>query len=792
LTPIFCLWVSLVHFFGPGAKTPNDQVAWLNAPGPEAGAKYTPRLDAALDASALSGGLVTAGRSRIEFRPSGEYVVEVFVIAQDPGRRSFLLEADKEVVDSNLRLRATGEPSPDAPVGYRTLVGIVHGPAELSVRSSAAEYAIAGIRWRTRDEYERDVVPVVVARARQLQADVNLLPNATERQRVLRQLWERAWLARDAKTATEAALGLTRAFYWEAMRYPDSSHRERLLELLQRAVRRAPNDELVHQIVSAACAGTNLPPSSAPPYDDYVCRDVKPVFWASRVRDRGTAPRWAETQRRLRIRLEDIASYWIDKRMKRDGSFGGAWLGEDAGTDAAMLRNWGPLAAGLGSDLAARGIDQLSTGLFKSRLMNNGYAQQMGPAEVSSKLSSGTLPYVALVRPDSTVSRLRETAQCLAYWIRKQDDGAFRFSREAYNCREFADSSHYVDTWRNLEAVGPALWYTAVTNNGATSGVRDEETITRLWYWAESWAKLMRSNDGGKVSGVIPEEMFSADGSYVIREGGWSPEGWSAEGQRAITWLFAALYDAKQEDGKGDKRWLAAAEEALAAQPPPELPPTETLTATDDDTAPDASAAKETEPPAPPAAHAMPVPKKQEEKKQDESLATRLRQRLANKRPLAELFEYGFEWDGGAQLTKLATDFETSLSSNFAMYTTEALFTDRVYYAIPEAYQQFLFGGAAPRPDRYPAFAISRTPAVDEYSHAVLSATDTALDLKFFNFEQAVVQANFRAWRLRPGRYQWTIAETKQQGEIQIEGARRYFSIPLAAGRELTVAIRRR
>ena len=245
-------------------------------------------------------------------------------------------------------------------------------------------------------------------------------------------------------------------------------------------------------------------------------------------------------------------------------------------------------------------------------------------------------------------------------------------------------------------------------------------------------------------------------------------------------------YDLKQEDGKGDKRWLAAAEEALSAQPPPEPVVNASLDAVDsDDAATETSEADNA--PARPVAQSMPVVKKA-----DDSLASRVLQRLSNKRPLADLFEHSSEWDGGAQLAQMAGDFERRLSTNLAMYTTEALFTDRVYYEIPEAYQRFLFGGAAPRPDRSPALAVTRTPAREEYAHAVIAANDSALDLKFFNFEPALVQASLRTWRLRPGRYQWTVVETKQQGEVQIDGPRRYVTIPLAPGRELTVTIRRR
>ncbi len=597
MIPLLCFWVSLVRFGAPtpdsAAATAAKDIQWISAPGPAAAMRLEPKLDPALDGSELNGGLVTAGLSRLTFRPRGEFVVEVFVIARDPGRRSFLLEADREVVDSNLRLRSTGEAAPNVPAGFRTLVGLVHGPTELSIRSSASEYAISAIRWRTREEYERDVIPRVVARARQVQADATVVPGEAERQRVLRQLWERASLARDREVAREAWMGMMRAFYWEAMRDPDPGHLGRLEELFMRAWRLGPNDDIVNAMITSACAGTNLPPGSEPALDTVLCKDVKPVFWKSRAKDVVGAPAWADAQRRLRIRLEEIASYWVDKRQNPDGSLGGGWKGETSGTDAAMMRNWGALAAGLGSDVAARGMERLAAGVQSSGLLDGGYDKRPGPAPVSSRITSGTLPYFALLHPESATTRMRELARCLPFWIRKQEDGGFRFTRESFNCREFEADSRYVDTWRNLEAIGPDLWYAFLS--------RDEETVSRLWYWGEAWMKLMRSTEGGKPVGVIPEEMASADGSYLVREGGWTGDEWSAEGQRGITWLFAALADLKD-----DKRWATAVEEAQVAQPPllPDAPPP-----TEDD---GQSAA-----PQPSPATALP------EKKQDPSAARR-------------------------------------------------------------------------------------------------------------------------------------------------------------------------
>jgi hypothetical protein len=760
--PLLGLVAGVVHFTGAqssdsAAGASGAAVEWVGQPGPGAAIRTPARLDPSLDAGEVRGGLVTSGLTRLQFRPAGEYVVEVFVAAQAPDSHSFLLAEGQNPVGSNLRLRGTSAVPPNAPIAFRTLVGLVHGPVELWVRSSAAEYAISAVRWRPREEYERDVVPAIVARARQLEANAGLIPGQAERQRVLRQLWERASMTRDNGVEREAWLGLTRAFYWEAMRYADPGHLVRLDDLLQRALRLAPGLDVVHQMISSACVAANRPPGSRPVLEGAICRDGKPVYWANKTGDRLDAPAWAEEQRQLRIRLEQITAYWA-QRQRADGSLGDGWQGEAAGADVAMLANWAPLAAGLGSPVAARAMDKLLAGLPGSGLLADGYDKRIGPPEESARLAAAGV-YQALLRPESATLGLRAVAQCLPYWIRQQRDGKYRFEHESYNCRETDETSRYVDTAKNLLAVGPALWYAFLTH--------DRETLSRLWYWGEAWAGLMRSGEGGKPSGVIPAEMFSANGSYLGADDVWTPEGWSAEGQQAVTHLFAALADLT-----ADARWLAATDEAVAAQPPP--PAASTAVQVDDEgnlIEPEQSASAPVEPVAAPAAKTG---------------------KVNRKRTLAPFFDYRAEWDGGAALAKLARLFGQTVAVNLPLVTSEVLFTDRVYYQLPEVYQRWLFGGAAPRPDHLPGFAVTWTPAAEPYARAVTMADEETLRLKLFSFEQASITAEFRAWRLKPGKYSWNIPETKQQGEVVIDETRRLFNVPVAPGKEITVEIRRR
>jgi hypothetical protein len=106
-----------------------------------------------------------------------------------------------------------------------------------------------------------------------------------------------------------------------------------------------------------------------------------------------------------------------------------------------------------------------------------------------------------------------------------------------------------------------------------------------------------------------------------------------------------------------------------------------------------------------------------------------------------------------ALMARLGAETERRLSMNFDMYTSEALWTDRVYYPLPEPYRHALFGGEAPRGDRYPDFAVTWGAADGEVARAVLQSSPDTMRLALYNFESGPVELPLRLWRLRPGTY---------------------------------------
>jgi hypothetical protein len=100
-------------------------------------------------------------------------------------------------------------------------------------------------------------------------------------------------------------------------------------------------------------------------------------------------------------------------------------------------------------------------------------------------------------------------------------------------------------------------------------------------------------------------------------------------------------------------------------------------------------------------------------------------------------------------------ELEQRLSTNFDMFTREVLYTDRVYYTLPDDHSQLLFGGESPRGERYPNLAVTWEPSDAEYAREVVTVDEDRLRLRFLNFESkpvtAVLLGGFVAQRWRAG-----------------------------------------
>ena len=700
---------------------------------------------------ALRQGLAVKGELQFELHVPGPHLVEVFLAAEDDPTRSFLLEAGGKPVDT--RYRATDGPVRLRPrVGLRSicLLGMVDGA--FTVRSDSPRYIISAIRWTARREFEERLAPAWLERARRLVADPFLDDLRAMRRDSLEQLYDRLALSGVPEVRREAVIGQARAAYWLAAEDQEPRDIARTAALLLQALKLAPEDKVVREMVSSSCAGRNVSSGRMP--QGGFCAQAVPVYWTVILPpDPAGAPAWAVTQRRLAARMDAITEWWVDRRQRSDGEIGGGWR-----WDAEILRQWGPQALGFGDTEAATGLKKIADGLWTSGLVVDGYSKEISDVEQGSGPSTDTQPLLAALGPDQlgVLERLRQTAGCAKNWIAQQPDGLWRFRSSWFNCGEADPSpSRALDVALNVRAVGPALWYGYLS--------RDRASTELVANWAHSWVAAMRSTDHGKPAGIFPPAVKSADGSYLIGSTKWDKPNaewdyyqWSGRAQEGLTSLLLALHDLT-----GDAQWLEAAGQTFQIL-----------------------------------SHCQDAPGLCEEIVKAPQAYYEWRRRTGDARYDA-LFPYKAGAEPAAalsQMTALAKESEAALARDFEMYTSEAIYTDRVFYPLSPEYSQYLFGGDAPRGERYPSFAVTWPASDAQFARAVLESTSKSLTLRLYNFDNKPAKAQVRLWRLEPGKYSWESADMAGasigKGEFSLTRRTQTVTLPLPPASEIAVSIR--
>jgi hypothetical protein len=147
-------------------------------------------------------------------------------------------------------------------------------------------------------------------------------------------------------------------------------------------------------------------------------------------------------------------------------------------------------------------------------------------------------------------------------------------------------------------------------------------------------------------------------------------------------------------------------------------------------------------------------------------------------------------------MERQAREMEARLGVNFDMYTSEVIWTDRVYYLLPPEYRQRLFGGEAPRGDRYPTFAVTWPAAQADFARAVLEAGPDKLRLALYSFEPAEARIPLRVWRLKPGAYEWESRGARgtllARGSVEVKTLPQVVEVVAPGRKEAIVTLARR
>ena len=757
------VWGATCVSFGP--LPPNSrcvaaspELRWANAP-PRAepltalGAPY----ETALSDPAITSGAVAAGDVRLRLEVRGRHLVEAFLIVPDGRRASFALAVNGKLADTRSQ-RPAGVGLrfyPGSRLRRPSLIAWVDGPSDLEVRAESERYALAMVRWTPEKEFEERLVPEMLARARRYLSTLMLEGDPggpLARRAFAEQLCDRLIFSRRPEVRREALTGRARAIYWLAAENHEPFDIVRLGWAFEEALREAPEDLILRQTVSASCRAQNVG-GGRPMSQGTFCEAVKPLRWDVAVPPAPPgAPAWAVEQRKLARRMERITAWWVEKRQRANGELGGGW-----GDDVEILRQWGPQALGLGSAAATRGIRRLADGLWESGQLVNGYDKRVSDVEHSSEPSTDTLPLLAAVAPEESVAlgRLRLTASCAENWIKLQPDGHWRFRSSWFNCREAdATAGRDVDVHLNTRAMGPALWYAYLS--------RDPALIGLIAKWVDSWAAAMRATAHGKPKGAIPSVLRSADGTYLIGSDRWDKPSsewdyfqWSGGSQEALASLLLAVHDMT-----GDQRWLEAARESFALL---------------DNCREHAELCQ--------AIRAQPQAFYEWRRRSGDARHDRFLGYLAG----------GGDGEILAKMARQARETEESFAYDFDMYTSEVMYTDRVYYALPAEYKQALFGGEAPRGDRYPTFHVTWPAVEGEFARAVMDAMPRRLRLRAYNFESREVNADVRVWRLEQGEYRWRLLDSggagAGEGRVTISKLPQVVRLPLPPRKEVVIIL---
>ncbi len=238
----------------------------------------------------------------------------------------------------------------------------------------------------------------------------------------------------------------------------------------------------------------------------------EPIAWEKPIAVPKRAPRWAALQRENLERLSDIIVWWIEKRMQPDGQYGGGW-----GDDCEMWRWWAPVLLGFDHPQISSAQARFSAALMSQPHMERGYTTRMTDVEHTAEDSADAITPMMHLAPEQTEWRaraLRLATLMEESWTGVNRRGFLQF-RSTYFTVDKVDTApeRACDTVYHPRAVQPALLLWQRTG--------DPQLGSLFRRWMDLWVDAAARSERGKPAGIVPSAIHWPDGTVGGLAGNW-------------------------------------------------------------------------------------------------------------------------------------------------------------------------------------------------------------------------------------------------------------------------------
>jgi hypothetical protein len=219
-------------------------------------------------------------------------------------------------------------------------------------------------------------------------------------------------------------------------------------------------------------------------------------------------PAWAARLIEVQAKLGQLSHYWCAQRQREDGHLGGR-----LDDDVEVMRNLRLPALARGDVEAIRGYRRIAEAMYASGQIRDGYPAQFRDVEHSSEyLTDALCPTILHAYPDDAVlKRLEQSARCVPRWVTRNDNGRWFFKSVYFDAHGFATDPDKTtdlprgredtltdgfDCFYNGQAVGPAVWWLWHNDDPQV-----REALTR---WLRSWHEVAQKPWNNRPAGVYP------------------------------------------------------------------------------------------------------------------------------------------------------------------------------------------------------------------------------------------------------------------------------------------------